>query len=152
VGLYPIFGFGLGFYSCDPFWGWNAGCGYGLGGAFYDYPPAFDYNGPAEPDYTPVPSDNSPAGDSDEAVLYLKDGTVYLISDYWLANNQIHYVTGDGVEHAIDMDVVDLQQTVDVNAKRGMEFTLKPAPSSDGSNDQSPASQGSPPTLQSPQQ
>jgi hypothetical protein len=76
----------------------------------------------------PVPSDNNSAGEQDEAVLYLKDGTIYLISDYWLEDNQIHYVSGDRMEHIIDLDLVDLQKTVDVNAKRGVAFTLRPAP------------------------
>ena len=105
------------------------GCGgFGYADSLYAYPPALGYYGPAEPDYVPVPSDNNTAGEQDEAVLYLKDGTIYLISDYWLADNQIHYVTGDGREHSVDLDQIDLQQTVDVNSKRGVNFTLKPAP------------------------
>lgn len=144
VGIYPGFGFGfgLGFDSCSPFWGWNFACGaYGYDDSFYAYPPALGYDGPAEPDYIPVPSDNNTTGDEDEAVLYLKNGTIYLISDYWLANNQIHYVTGNGAEHTIDLDQVDLQQTVDVNAKRGVNFTLRAAPTN-----QAPATGNAPPT------
>jgi hypothetical protein len=142
VGIYPGFGFGPGFNSCSPFWGWNFGCGaFDYGDSLYAYPPAFGYDGPAEPDYIPVPSDHGTTGDEDEAVLYLKDGTIYLISDYWLANNQIHYVTGDGAEHTIDLAQVDLQQTVNVNANRGVNFTLRPEPTN-----QTPAAGNAAPT------
>jgi hypothetical protein len=152
--FYPVFGFpwfgsgfglGFGLGSCDPFWGWSFTCndflygGYGDGSYGPDEfaPPL--YVGPAEPDYIPVPPDNNTAGEQDEAVLYLKDGTVFLISEYWLENNQIHYVSGDGIEHIIDLDSVDLQKTVDVNAKRGVAFTLRPAPDSNSEPGQVPA-------------
>jgi hypothetical protein len=142
---YPVFypvgffggyglGYGFGFGACDPFWGWSFGCeGFGYSNFYGDgYPPILSYNGPAEPDYLPVPSDGNTDGEQDEAVLYLKDGTVYLISDYWLADNRIHYVTSDGAEHTIDLDQVDLQKSVDVNARRGVTFTftLRPSPDS----------------------
>jgi hypothetical protein len=138
-GGYPGFGFG----ACDPFWGWNFGCeGFGFGNYYGDaYSPMFSYDGPAEPNYIPVPSDESTVGEQDEAVLYLNDGTVYLISDYWLADNKIHYVTSDGAEHTIDLDQVDLQKSVDVNAKRGVTFTLRPSRAEgDAPQDNLPAS------------
>jgi hypothetical protein len=134
-GGFPAFGYGLGFGACDPFWGF--GCqGFGYGNYLFDsYPATLTYQGPSESTYLPVPSDGNTADDQDEAVLYFKDGTVYLISNYWLANNQIHYVTSNGAEHVVDMDSIDLQKTVDVNAKRGVAFTLRPAPGSDVNSD-----------------
>jgi hypothetical protein len=141
-GGYPGFGLGFGFGlgGCDPFWGWSYSCeGFGYGDYSYDnYQPTL-YLGPSEPDYLPVPSDNNTAGEQDDAVLYLTDGTIYLISDYWLADNKIHYVTSNGAEHTIDMDQIDLQKTVDVNAKRGVAFTLRPAPANNGTTDGAPA-------------
>jgi hypothetical protein len=129
VGIFSGFGWGFGFGGCDPYWGWAYGCeGFGYGGSGYDFGNSPAYYGPSEPDYIPVPSDANSSDEQDEVVLYLKDGTVYLISDYWLADNQIHYVTSDGAEHRIDLDQVDLQKSVDVNAKRGVTFTLRPAP------------------------
>jgi hypothetical protein len=86
------------------------------------------YEGPSEPYYEPVPSDNNRTNEQDEAVIYLKDGTVYLISSYWMAGNQLHYVMSDGVEHVIDMDEVELQRTVDANEKRGVDFRLRATP------------------------
>jgi hypothetical protein len=61
-------------------------------------------------------------------VLYLKDGTVYALEDYWVADGKLHYVTNYGGENAIDLDTIDMQRTVDVNAKRGINVTLRPAP------------------------
>jgi hypothetical protein len=147
--FYPgVWGFGwnAGFGGCDPFWEWNGGCGYGYG----DYllgGSGFGYFGPSEPYYEPVPSDNNTSNEEDEAVVYLKDGTVYLISDYWLADNQLHYLSSDGAEHVIDMDQVDLQKTVDVNAKRGVDFTLRPRPANAAGG-----GQGATSSLPSPQQ
>ena len=136
--FYPEFwglGWGAGFGTCDPFWGWNAGCGFPYGdyllGGYGE-----GYFGPSEPSYEPVPSDKNTNGEQDELVLYLTDGTVYLISNYWLTNDQIHYRTSGGEEHAIDLQQVDLQKTVDVNAKRGVEFTLRPGPAAKAPNEQ----------------
>jgi hypothetical protein len=61
-------------------------------------------------------------------VLFLKDGTVYAISDYWIADNKLHYVTNYGGENSIPLDQLDMQRTVDTNAKRGINITLRPTP------------------------
>ncbi len=63
--------------------------------------------------------------------LYLKNGAAFDVTDYWFADNKLHYVVTDGSEIAIDMDQLDLQRTVDENAKHGVQFTLKSGP--DGS-------------------
>jgi hypothetical protein len=156
---YPGFGLGFGFGlgACDPFWGWSFSCneflygGYGDGSYGPDeFAPPLNV-GPAQPDYVPVPSDNNAAAEQDEAVLYLKDGTVYMLSDYWLEDNQIHYVNGDGMEHIIDLDLVDLQKTVDVNAKRGVVFTLRPAPDANNGQEQAPAPPDAQPQGQAPE-
>jgi hypothetical protein len=130
--------------------GLGTGNYYGFGGDYFynAYPPGVLYEGPSEPDYIPVPPDentnapsnapSSTSGEQDEVVLYLKDGTVYLVSDYWYADNKIHYVTSDQAEHTVDMDDLDLQKTVDVNARRGVTFTLRPDPT-DGN---APSEQG----------
>jgi len=61
-------------------------------------------------------------------LLYLKDGTLYPASDYWLADGKLHYRVNYGGENAVALDQVDLQKTVDENAKRGVHFSLKPNP------------------------
>ncbi len=51
-------------------------------------------------------------------------------SDYWLADGKLHYIVNYAGESTVDLDDVDLQRTVDENAKRGVRFTLKPGPNS----------------------
>jgi hypothetical protein len=61
-------------------------------------------------------------------LLYLKDGTMYPATDYWLVDNKLHYRANYGAESVVNLDEVDLQRTVDENARRGVRFTLKPNP------------------------
>ncbi|HKN59709.1 MAG TPA: hypothetical protein VJW93_00925 [Candidatus Acidoferrales bacterium] len=85
---------------------------------------------PQEPPsvYVPAP-ETSPEEIGAEkalAVLYMKTGTVYAVKDYWIADGKLHYRPSYGGENTIEMDDLDLQQTVDVNAKSGVTFTLRP--------------------------
>jgi hypothetical protein len=59
-------------------------------------------------------------------VLYLKDGTVYAVNDYWLTDGRIYYGSYSGYQNSFPADELDLQKTVDVNASRGLTFTLRP--------------------------
>jgi hypothetical protein len=61
-------------------------------------------------------------------LLYLKDDTIYVTSDYWFAGNKLHFIVNDADESTVPMDELDLQRTVDENAKRGVSFTLKQNP------------------------
>jgi len=70
------------------------------------------------------------AASTPTALIYLKDGTTYAASDYWLQGGQLHYTVNYGGESTLNMDEVDLQRTVDENARRGIRFSLKPNPSS----------------------
>jgi hypothetical protein len=50
--------------------------------------------------------------------LFLKDGTILNVTDYWLVDNQLHFTmieeTGrKPAEHVIPFDALDLQTTVD---------------------------------------
>ena len=68
--------------------------------------------------------------------LYLKDGTIYEVTDYWLVNDQLHFRTAEEggtklVEHVIDFDQLDLQKTIDVNTDRGFRFVLRNEPLED---------------------
>ena len=65
--------------------------------------------------------------------LYLKDGTVYSVTDYWLVNGDLHFKTVEEngtkvVEQTIDFDRLDLQKTIDVNTQRGFRFVLRNEP------------------------
>ena len=142
-GVYGIPFFGLGFgwglgpgywLGCDPFWMWNYGCN----GLPYDGYPAFT-SPLAVPNY-PQPQleiQNWPVyygGPNSQFVqLYLKDGTVYSVTDYWLVDGKLHFKTAEEnytkvVEHEIDFDQLDLQKSVDVNTERGYRFVLRNEP------------------------
>jgi hypothetical protein len=148
----PLF-FGLGFGAyCDPlFWNaWNLNCPYfgyssGYYGNYGAYSSGDTYvtspdtdNGGSSPDYniyTPsVSGDENLSTLSNAApsvvVLYLNDGTTLPVADYWVADYKLHYITPNGGENAMDLDQLDVQRTVDMNATRGVSFTLKPAPQS----------------------
>ncbi|MFZ3330101.1 MAG: hypothetical protein WA197_05690 [Candidatus Acidiferrales bacterium] len=152
---YPYFGFGWGgglwwggFYPCDPFWGcygYGYGGGYGLyGGSFGgDYGADLSYNSQddegssQEPNTTlfAAPAGEQVGGETSQqpyVILYLKDGSSYAVSDYWLAGGKLHYVTSYGGENVIDESQLDLQRTVNENATRGVDFTLRPEPAGNG--------------------
>jgi len=61
-------------------------------------------------------------------LLYLKDGTTLVAWDYWVAGGKLHYTVRYGGESELDINDIDLQRTVDENAKRGVPFKLKPQP------------------------
>jgi len=63
-------------------------------------------------------------------LLYMTDGTVYPATDYWIAANTLHYVVSYGEESTVGMDQVDLQRTINENAKRGVRVSLRPRPDS----------------------
>jgi hypothetical protein len=129
-------GFGPGFWmGCDPFWSWGYGCN---GLPAYDYGTVFSpYSlGPNNPQ-PQVEVQNWPVyygeANSQFVQLYLKDGTVYTVTDYWLVHGELHFkvVEENGtkvVEHEIDFGLLDLQKTIDVNTERGFRFVLRNEP------------------------
>ena len=139
-GYWPGYGFNsLWWPSCAPFWGWRFGCtaapyapyyGYGFGGYISPYVPPYI----APPEYAPPPSYSYSGEEGRERPqLYLKDGTVYNVTDYWLVNGEIHFKTLEeggtkSVEHVIPFEDLDLQQTIDVNTRMGFRFVLRNAP------------------------
>jgi hypothetical protein len=80
-------------------------------------------------------------------LVYLKDGTTLAADDYWMVDGQFHYRVKYGGESSVGMDEVDMQRTVDENAKRGVRFTLKskPATNPDGTVSNGPAAAPSAP-------
>ena len=113
----PLYGYGLGF-GFSPFW-WDS-CGtYRIW--------AWGYNCYAANFYVSV------GGGRELQELYLKDGAVYDVTDYWLVDGQLHFTTLDESEtrweeHAIALDELDLQKTVDVSKERGFRFVLRNEP------------------------
>jgi hypothetical protein len=135
----PFFWYG-GFNSywwqaCGPFWTWSYACGsypyYGYG--FGNYVPFYAYGNPE-----PLPTYEYPSYAyrdryRDLPELYLKDGTAYDVTDYWLVDNQLHFTMLEeggtkSVERVIDFDDLDLQRTIDINTRRGFRFVLRNEP------------------------
>jgi hypothetical protein len=113
----PLYSYGLGFgygpawwSNCGPYWRWGSSC--------YVYT---------------VPVYISSGGGRDLPQLYMKDGTVYNVTDYWSVDNQLHFTTIDESgtkwdEHTVGLDQLDLQKTVDVSKQRGFRFLLRNEP------------------------
>ena len=149
---------GPGFGWWDPFWfepWYDPWGGVGLNG-YYAYPP-YDYGAPDGYDSSSLSYNNSTSGADNssgayenapaplsapsadvtaEATmnhaaalrLYLKNGAAFDVTDYWVADNKLNFVVANGVEFGIELDQLDLQRTVDENAKRGIQFILQPDP------------------------
>jgi len=65
--------------------------------------------------------------------LFLKDGTVLNVNDYWVVDDQLHFTMMEEneakpAEHVIPFDALDLQKTVDVNTRRGFRVMLRNEP------------------------
>ncbi|MGA9185115.1 MAG: hypothetical protein WA737_08560 [Candidatus Acidiferrales bacterium] len=68
------------------------------------------------------------AANAQPFVLFMKDGSSYAVTDYWLASGKLHYVTTYRGENTVDLSRLDVQKTVDRNAANGMKFELRSAP------------------------
>jgi len=146
---FPFSGFGFGFGPTwfGP-WGWdNDGFGFQNYGYPYESSMSADIEARVEnqpqyyesapygfgeqyPTYEPESAGPPPAAapDTPLVMLYLRDGTVYALTNYWVAGGRLHYVTQYGGENSVGMDQVDIQRSVDVNGHRGVNITLRPAP------------------------
>ena len=74
-------------------------------------------------------------------VVYLKDGTTLQMTAYWSSGNTLHYLNGQGGVSTLDVNQIDLQRTVDENAKHGVRFPIKPQPSPNAPTPSAPAVQ-----------
>jgi hypothetical protein len=86
---------------------------------------------PSTPATNPDNRLNAPAANQTSGTvvtLYFKDGTEFVARDYWFASDKLHYVGSDGVEMTVDFDQLNLQKTIDENAKGGVQFSLKSSP------------------------
>ena len=127
------FGRGLWFRSgwwpgCGPVWGWEFGCS-----GIAPYPTGFE-------NYVAVQSYENPSyvygygsEGRDLIWLYLKDGTVFGVSDYWFVNDEVHFkAVGDaGVpsgEQVIGAEELDAQKTSEINTARGFRVVIRDAP------------------------
>ena len=69
----------------------------------------------------------------DTPQLYLKNGTILNVTDYWLVDDQLHFTVIEQagtkpVEQSMPFDALDLQRTVDANTAKGFRFVLRNEP------------------------
>ena len=83
---------------------------------------------PAVAEAAPAANAAAPDAVSQLFILYMKDGSSYAVSDYWLGGGKLHYVTSYGGENTVDLAQLDVQKTVDVNAAAGRKFSLRSGP------------------------
>jgi hypothetical protein len=134
------FGWGLGYGSlwwptCGPSLGWGFGWGYdcyplpyygyGFGG--------FGFGNYVVPQVYESPVYGYSGEGRDLIWLYLKDGTGYGVTDYWVVNGQMHFSMFEDdptkpAEHVVPLDELDLQKTIDVNTRRGFRMVFRDEP------------------------
>jgi hypothetical protein len=84
-------------------------------------------------------------------LIYLKSGAVFTVRDYWIDDEEFHYVLMNAVQNSINLEQVDLPRTNMENAKSGVKFIFKSepditAPAPDGNGMPPGASEPSPKT------
>ena len=95
-----------------------------------------------------VAADQSSPSEEQPFVLYMKDGSSYAVTRYWVQGGKLHYVTTYGGENVVALDQLNVQRTVDENAALGHTFTLAPAPGASKTQPDGPPS--APPQDNSP--
>jgi hypothetical protein len=123
----PAFGlaYGFGSYGFGGYYGGYSGAGAGTG--------AYSSSNANGAGTMPAPSYESPeppAHRNDLVELFFKDGTVADVTDYWVVEGQLHFVTVDEsgqktVEHVVPFDTLDVQTTNDDSTSRGFKFQLR---------------------------
>lgn len=63
--------------------------------------------------------------DEQITTLVMKDGIAFSVTDYWVEDGKLGYVTTYDRENAIDLDSLDLDKTVKLNSLRGIPFVLR---------------------------
>ena len=153
--VFVVYGFP---FMGGPFWGWNscwwANCDFfwpGMLGTTTVYS-----SGPtnyiSEVYETPVYVYGEEGPELPQ--LFLKDGTVLNVSDYWVVEDQLHFTMTEAnqakpEEHVIPFDALDLQTTVDVNTRRGFRVMLRNEPFEQYLRDHP---EGPPPTVTPPRE
>jgi hypothetical protein len=61
-------------------------------------------------------------------LLVLNNGTSHAVTDYWVADGYLEYISPDGTRSHILLEALDLQNTVIQNAPRGLPFVLRSTP------------------------
>jgi hypothetical protein len=119
-----------------PFWGFNS-CWWGICNLFWPWTVGSFYES-APTNYFSLQASETPVyvyGEERPELpqLYLKDGSIVNVNDYWIVDDQLHFkmIEEDGAkpeEQVIPFEALDLQKTVDLNTRRGFRFVLRNEP------------------------
>ena len=82
------------------------------------YPPTTAQAAPPSNPSTPSPADVS------YTLLAFKDHSFFAVTDYWVENNRLTYVTNYGTTGSAALDQLDLNLTLKLNNDRGVTFEL----------------------------
>ncbi len=61
-------------------------------------------------------------------LIALKGEAIYAATDYWIEGGRLFYVLRGGAEGAFDLNEVDWDRTVQLNAERGTTVTMRAGP------------------------
>jgi len=63
----------------------------------------------------------------DVFVLVLRNGTTHAVTNYWVAEGYLEWVSPDGTRSHVPLDALDVESTVVRNEVRGLPFVLRTA-------------------------
>jgi hypothetical protein len=81
---------------------------------------------PNEPSASSTPRPQSMAV---PVLIYMKSGKILSVRDYWMVDDELHYVLMSGTQNSVELEQVDLPRTNSENAKSGVKFIFKSEPS-----------------------
>jgi hypothetical protein len=98
-----------------------------------DQAPAVSSTAPDPTNVAPAPTvsaNNKP--DQPYFLIAMKDTTIYAASAYWVENNTLNYVTLQGNENRVSLDLVDRELSSRLNRDRSVAFGLPGATAPSG--------------------
>jgi hypothetical protein len=87
-----------------------------------------EWNSSAPPRVTLGAATENQAPGKGVFLVVLKNGISHAVTDYWVADGYLEYISPDGTRSHFPLDALDLQNTVTQNAPRGLPFVLRTAP------------------------
>ena len=87
-----------------------------------------DENSSKRPGATLVVTTGDRVLDKGVFLLVLNNGASHAVTDYWVADGYLEYISPNGTRSHVPLDTLDLQSTVMQNAPRGLPFVLRFAP------------------------
>jgi hypothetical protein len=77
------------------------------------------------------PAEVQQAKSSPLTLIVLKNGTIYAVTQYWVAGDYLSYLRPDGGSGEVSLAELDWARTTQLNAERGISVTLRTRPKMD---------------------